>query len=158
MSNMSMDIEKYKEKLAFRKNCREHGFRKEDYDLVFDFYVNDRHRVEVRLAGFTGGGRCILVETGEGGRSFRQLPHDVMIAIRDYHRDMMDACTDRKEYEKARAFRRIVADDTKRLKDAGFEMKAYELFNPYGDPMNGHLVLEGLSRELARGTWHNFVF
>ena len=159
MNRESMNTEKYKEKLAFIKNCRDHGFRKDDYDIVFSIYKgrSDSSRVEVRLSGFTKGGRCILTET-ESGLTIRLLPHDVMIAIRDTHRDEMDMYIDRKDYEQARRMRDVVSDDTRRLKDAGFGLAVHELFNMYGDMTQGHVALGYLSKQLSRSTWSDFVF
>lgn len=153
-----MTTEKYKEKLAFSKSCKDHGFRKDDYEIVFSIYRGrDNRKTEVKLTGFTKGGRCILTET-ESGLTIRFLPHDVMVAIRDTHQEEMDRYTEEKEYEKARRMKAVVSDDTRRLRDAGFGLKPYEVFNPYGDMSQGHLALDCLSKQLVRSTWSDFVF
>ena len=137
-----------KKKQEFESRCEEYGFKKDDYGLSFEIFRNDDTKVEVSLVGFIPGGRCILGVMDPSGsvviKTHLMFPQEVMISIRDYHYELMTDFMKKKQYSFARRLKKLIAEDEARLKNAGFGLEPYEMFNVYGSMSNARCVLKTL--------------
>lgn len=135
----ALSEERYREKVEFCKQCARYGFYKQDYDLAYMTFTR-WGRIEVHLVGFTKD--CCILEHRAGDKvlhKIRMLPSEVMRHIRLYHNDLAEDAALNGDRKLALAMRKLVEEDTRRMKNAGINWHPLQIFDAYGKPENARL-------------------